>query len=86
LEHQDDEAYVENAGAKSLITQIKTMTSDQPLFDAKVMVLGEYLAHHVKEEESEFFSKQHKTALDRDAMGDRLAARKRELMAQPEPS
>jgi hemerythrin superfamily protein len=81
-----DEAYVEHAGAKSLIAQIKTMTSDQPLFDAKVKVLGEYVDHHVKEEETEFFPKLRKTALDLDAMGDRMAARKKQLMAEPEPS
>ena len=81
-----DEACVEHAGAGNLIAQLKTMTSDQPLFDAKVKVLSEYVEHHVKEEESSFFPRLRKTALDLDAMGDRMAARKRELMAQPEPS
>ena len=81
-----DEAYVEHAGAKTLIAQIKTMTSDQPLYDAKVKVLGEYIAHHVREEESEFFPKLRKTALDLEAMGEQLAARKKQMMAQPEPA
>ena len=81
-----DEAYVEHAGAKSLIAQIKTMTSDQPLFDAKVHVLGEYIDHHVKEEETEFFPKLRKTSLDLAAMGDQIAERKKQLMAMPEPS
>ena len=81
-----DEAYVEHAGAKSLIAQIKTMTSDQPLYDAKVKVLGEYIDHHVREEETEFFPKLRKTALDLDAMGDRMVERKKALMALPEPS
>jgi hemerythrin superfamily protein len=81
-----DEAYVEHAGAKSLIAQIKTMTSDQPLYDAKVKVLGEYIDHHVKEEETEFFPKLRKTSLDLDAMGEQLAALKVKLMALPEPS
>ena len=81
-----DEAYVEHAGAKSLIAQIKTMTSDQPLYDAKVKVLGEYIDHHVREEETEFFPKLRKTSLDLDAMGDQMAARRQQLMAQPEPS
>ena len=81
-----DEAYVEHAGAKNLIAQLKTMTSDQPLYDAKVHVLGEYIDHHVKEEESEFFPKLRKTTLDLDAMGDRMAERKKALMALPEPS
>ena len=81
-----DEAYVEHAGAKSLIAQIKTMTSDQPLYDAKVKVLGEYIEHHVKEEESEFFPKLRETTLDLDAMGERMAARKQQWVAQPEPA
>ncbi len=81
-----DEAYVEHAGAKNLISQLKTMTSDQPLFDAKVKVLGEYIDHHVKEEETEFFPKLRKTSLDLDTMGGQMAARKKQLMAAPEPS
>jgi hypothetical protein len=81
-----DEAYVEHAGAKSLIAQIKTMTSDQPLFDAKVKVLGEYIAHHVKEEETEFFPKLRKTSLDLRAMGEQMTWRRKQLMAMPEPS
>lgn len=81
-----DEAYVEHAGAKTLIAQIKTMTSDQPMFDAKVKVLGEYIDHHVREEENEFFPKLRKTSLDLAAMGEQIAARKHQLMALPEPS
>ncbi len=81
-----DEAYVEHAGAKSLVAQLKTMTSDQPLYDAKVKVLGEYIAHHVKEEETEFFPKLRRTALDLDALGRQIAARKTALMATPEPT
>jgi iron-sulfur cluster repair protein YtfE (RIC family) len=81
-----DEAYVEHAGAKTLIAQLKTMTSDQPLFDAKVKVLGEYIDHHVKKEESEFFPKLRRSALGLEALGERIAQRKRQLMAMPEPS
>jgi hemerythrin superfamily protein len=81
-----DEAYVEHASAKSLVAQIKTMTSDQPLFDAKVKVLGEYIDHHVREEENELFPKLRKSALDLQDMGARMAERKKQLMAMPEPS
>ena len=79
-----DEAYVEHAGAKSLIAQIREMAQGEPLYDAKVKVLGEYIDHHVKEEETEFFPKLRRTRLDLDALGARLAARKNELMAQTE--
>jgi iron-sulfur cluster repair protein YtfE (RIC family) len=81
-----DEAYVEHASAKSLVAQIKTMTSDQPLFDARVKVLGEYVDHHVREEENELFPKLRKSRLDLGAMGERIALRKKQLMAMPEPS
>ncbi len=81
-----DEAYVEHAGARALIAQVKTMTTDQPLYDAKLKVLGEYVDHHVREEETEFFPKLRKTALDLEAMGEQIAARRKQLMAQPEPS
>ena len=81
-----DEAYVEHAGAKTLIAQIKTMTSDQPLYDARLKVLGEYINHHVREEENEFFPKLRKTALDLAGLGEQMVARKKQLMALPEPS
>ncbi len=81
-----DEACVEHAGAKSLVAQLKTMTSDQPLFDAKVKVLGEYIDHHVREEESEFFPKLRRSTLDLEAIGERILQRKKQLMAMPEPS
>jgi hemerythrin-like domain-containing protein len=81
-----DEATVEHAGARTLIAQVKTMTSDQPLYDAKLKVLAEYVGHHVREEENELFPKLRRTALDLEALGERIAARKRQLMALPEPS
>ena len=82
-----DEAYVEHAGAKGLIAQIKTMTSDQPLFDPKVKVTWVNTSPITSRKlESEFFPKLRKTALDLAAMGERMAARRQQLMAQPEPS
>ena len=77
-----DEADVEHASAKELIAQIEAGTPDDPLYDAKVKVLGEYIDHHVKEEEGEMFPKVRKTDLDLDAIGEELAARKAELLGQ----
>ncbi len=48
-----DEAYVEHAGAKRLLEDLKTLEPDQPEFDASVKVLMEQIRHHVKEEENE---------------------------------
>lgn len=52
-----NEALVEHASAKELIAQIRGMGMQDDLFEAKVTVLGEYVSHHVKEEEEELFPK-----------------------------
>jgi hypothetical protein len=75
-----DEALVEHASAKALIAEIQSMKPGDDLYDAKVKVLGEYIQHHVKEEEGEMFPEAQKTDLDLDAIGRRLESRKAELM------
>jgi hemerythrin superfamily protein len=77
-----DEADVEHATAKDLIEQIQDSSPDDALYDAKVKVLGEYIDHHVKEEEGEIFPKAKKGGLDVDALGAEIAARKAELEAE----
>jgi hemerythrin superfamily protein len=77
-----DEADVEHASAKDLIAQIESGTPDDHHYDAKVKVLGEYIDHHVKEEEGEMFPKVRKSDLDLDALGEEIAARKAELLGQ----
>src|SRR5688572_20731656 len=52
-----DEANVEHASVKDLIAQIEAAGDSDELFDAKVKVLGEYVKHHVQEEENELFPK-----------------------------
>jgi hemerythrin superfamily protein len=76
-----DEAEVEHAAARELIEQIEVMDPGDALFDAKVIVLGEYIDHHVQEEENEIFPQAEKSGLDLDELGADLASRKRELMA-----
>ncbi|WP_284616697.1 hemerythrin domain-containing protein [Aquabacterium humicola] len=74
-----DEAEVEHASAKALIAELKSMQPDEPMYDAKVKVLGEYVTHHVKEEEKEMFPKLRKQKMDLKAVGLMLAQRKDEL-------
>ncbi|HET6600051.1 MAG TPA: hemerythrin domain-containing protein, partial [Burkholderiaceae bacterium] len=59
-----DEAEVEHASVEELISQIQAMSPDEDLYDAKVTVLGEYVNHHVKEEEDEMFPKCRKAKMD----------------------
>jgi hemerythrin superfamily protein len=77
-----DEAAVEHASAKELIAQLEASDPSDDLFDAKVKVLGEYIDHHVKEEESELFPQARRAKLDLAALGDALGARKQELSAE----
>jgi hemerythrin superfamily protein len=77
-----DEAEVEHATAKDLIAQIQGSSPDDELFDAKVKVLGEYINHHVQEEEGEIFPKVRKVKLDTVALGEQIAARKAEIMGE----
>ena len=80
--HLVDEALVEHASAKDLIAQIEGSSPDEELYDAKVEVLGEYVKHHVKEEESELFPQAKKAKLDVEELGARMMKRKHELMAE----
>lgn len=85
LEEQNllDEAEVEHDAAKELISQIEDGSpSEDDLYDAKVHVLGEYVDHHVKEEEKEMFPKIKKATLDLEALGQEMQQRKIELMPE----
>jgi len=78
------EAEVEHMSAKDLIAQIQETEAGDALFDAKVLVLGEYIDHHVKEERNEMFPKARASKVDLVRMRDALQARKEELMAELE--
>jgi len=82
-EDQLDEALVEHASVKALISQIAQMDSHDDLYDAKVKVLGEYVNHHVKEEEGEMFVKAREAKLDLATLGREMEARKEEVDALP---
>ena len=74
-----DEAAVEHASAKDLIAQLERASSDDELYDAKVTVLGEYIKHHVKEEQEELFPRCRKAKMDLKSIGAAMRARKEQL-------
>ena len=78
------EAQVEHATLKELIAQVKDQEPDGEMFDARIKVMSEYTRHHVKEEQNEMFPKAKATRLDMQQLGAQIAARKEELMANPE--
>jgi hemerythrin superfamily protein len=77
-----DEAVVEHASAKALIAQIRKGRGGNEMFDAKVTVLGEYVKHHVKEEQNEMFPKARKSGVDLRDLGSRIQERKQALGAE----
>lgn len=79
-----NEAEVEHMSAKDLIAQIQEMDAGDPMLDAKVTVLGEYIDHHVKEERNEMFPKARATKVDLVKLRQQLEARKEELMGELE--
>lgn len=80
--HLLEEAYVEHKSAKQLIAEIEAQGEVDETYDAKVKVLGEYIKHHVKEEEDEIFPKVSSETEELDELGQELAARKAELMME----
>jgi hemerythrin superfamily protein len=80
--HLVAEARVEHSSLKDLIGQIQQRGEADEEYEAKVEVLGEYVKHHVNEEETELFPKLERSSLDLDALGERLEERKKELMGE----
>lgn len=74
-----NESVVEHAGAKDLIKQIGALKPDDPMFDAKIKVLGEQIKHHVEEEESEMFPKVRQAKLDLAVLGAELLKGKNQM-------
>jgi iron-sulfur cluster repair protein YtfE (RIC family) len=74
-----NEAEVEHASAKELIAQIEAGDSDEEMLAAKVKVLGEYVKHHIREEQNELFPDIKSSKIDLAELGADLQARKEEL-------
>jgi hemerythrin superfamily protein len=80
--HLVAEARVEHSSVEDLIGQIEDRAVMDEEYEAKVCVLGEYVKHHVSEEEKELFPRLERSSLDLEALGERLEERKRELMGR----
>ncbi|HEY7899556.1 MAG TPA: hemerythrin domain-containing protein [Caulobacteraceae bacterium] len=79
-----DEAHVEHEGATHMIVELEGMKPSEQYYDAMVKVLGENVRHHIREEEQPggIFAQAKRGGEDLEAMGERLKARKAQLLAQ----
>lgn len=76
------EAFLEHQNAKNMIAELQSSGPDDEYFDARVSVLSEMVKHHVREEEKRdgLFARAKESGLDLMALGEKLEARKQELM------
>ncbi|MFT3859571.1 MAG: hemerythrin domain-containing protein [Aquabacterium sp.] len=83
-----DEAEVEHQTVKTLISQLQSMQPQDDKFAATFTVLGEYVMHHVKEEEGEMFRKLTRAKIDWANLLDTMQEQREALMEEvgaPEP-
>ncbi len=76
-----EEAFVEHASAKELMTQILGMEPGEHYYDARLKVLSEQIEHHINEEETDMFPKVRRSKLDLLALGAQMAELKEQLTA-----
>lgn len=75
-----DEADEEQHEAKILVAELGLMSGDEDNYRAKFELLGDDVRRHIKVEEGLIFPKARKTAIDFNALGERIYARREELM------
>lgn len=82
-EDEVNEGVVEHQSGKRLVAEIEQLNGDEPLYKAKIHVLGEETIHHIDEEDEDLFedAKEAHAAgkLDLDDLGEKLRARQKEL-------
>lgn len=76
------EADVEHETVKWLMAELDGGRMEQEMVDARVKVMGEYVRHHVEEEEGQMFRAAKRSDIDLEELGRQMDARKRELMGE----
>jgi len=76
------EALVEHNSAKELIAKLQGSDANAEEYAAMFTVLGEYVNHHIAEEQNEMFPKLKKADLDWDALTAQMQERKGQLQEE----
>ena len=77
-----DEAEFEHSNMTKIIGQLRELSSVDAVYDSKVLLLRDYIYHHVKKEEDKIFPKMQRAHVDLLALGDQLIQRRQELIVE----
>jgi hypothetical protein len=77
-----DEAEIEHMSAKELIAQIEAMQPEESRYAAAFKVLGEYVKHHIREEENEMFVQLERSRVDWESLLQEIQAKRPVLMEE----
>lgn len=77
-----DEAQVEHALARQLIGELESMHPGDDFYDAKFTVLGEYVKHHIEEEQNRIFPRMKRAEMDLETLGQDIRQRRNELRSE----
>jgi hemerythrin superfamily protein len=80
-----DEALEEHHVVHGLLKELKKMKPSDERYDAKFTVLTENVRHHIKEEETEMFSKAQDCEIDWEGLSSQVMKRKEQLTAKKSP-
>ena len=70
------EAFVEHRSAKQLIAELEQMNPGDESYQPTFKVLGEYVNHHIQEEEGELFPKAKRAKVDLEGLGQLILQQK----------
>ena len=76
-----DEAEDQHGSQREFIARILASAPEDPLYDARVAALGEYVERHVRQEREQLFNRMLASRLDLRALGRAIAVRREELRA-----
>jgi hypothetical protein len=79
-----DEADDAHGSQRDFVAQILASSPDDPLYDAKVAVLGDYVERHVRKEREEVFNRVLASRLDVQSLGRAITMRREELRSVSE--
>ncbi len=77
-----DQAAVEHNVSRQLIAELESMHPDDELYDAKFTVLGEYVRHHIEEEQNKIFPRIRTSGIDLETLGEDILQLRRELRSE----